>query len=87
MRYVMTRVLPEPAPARMSSGPSRMQHGFALFGIEFVEEVHCRVESFKYTVSRLAALEVRGSRPAARAPIAESATSRRTHRKSASTNR
>ena len=41
MRYVMTRVLPDPAPARMSSGPVAMQHGFALFGVQFVEEIHC----------------------------------------------
>ena len=40
MRYVMTRVLPEPAPARISSGPVGVQHGFTLFGIELVEEIH-----------------------------------------------
>ena len=36
MRLVMTRVLPEPAPARMSSGPLSVKNGFALFGVERV---------------------------------------------------
>ena len=45
MRYVMTRVLPEPAPARISSGPSRCStasrcSGFSLSRkfIFYVEE-------------------------------------------------
>ena len=36
----MTRVLPDPAPARISSGPVDVQDRFALFGVEGVEEVH-----------------------------------------------
>ena len=42
MRLVMTRVLPEPAPARISSGPLDVQDRFALFGVEGVEELHRR---------------------------------------------
>jgi hypothetical protein len=38
MRLVMTRVLPEPAPARISSGPFGGLDGGALFGIQIVEE-------------------------------------------------
>ena len=40
MRLVMTRVLPDPAPARISSGAVDVQNGFALFGVEGVEEMH-----------------------------------------------
>ena len=40
MRLVMTRVLPEPAPARISSGPLSVQDRFALFRVQGVEEIH-----------------------------------------------
>ena len=40
MRLAMTRVLPEPAPARISSGPVGVQDGLALFGIQRFEELH-----------------------------------------------
>jgi len=33
MRLVMTRVLPEPAPARISNGPSVVSTAAALFGL------------------------------------------------------
>ena len=39
MRLVITRVFPDPAPARISSGPSSVQDRLALFGIQCVEEV------------------------------------------------
>ena len=39
MRCVSTRVLPEPAPARMSSGPSPCDDGLALGRVEALEEV------------------------------------------------
>ena len=38
MRWVSTRVLPEPAPARMSSGPSPWRHRLALGLVEPLEE-------------------------------------------------
>ena len=37
MRKVMTRVLPEPAPARMSSGPPGCSTRLALRGVEAVD--------------------------------------------------
>ena len=36
----MTRVLPEPAPARTSSGPAAVGDRFALLGIEAGEIEH-----------------------------------------------
>ena len=47
MRWVMTRVFPEPAPARTSSGPSVLD-GLALVRVEAVECVHqarCRARA------------------------------------------
>ena len=40
MRCVMTRVLPLPAPARISSGPSVWAYGFALLRIQAFEKIH-----------------------------------------------
>ena len=37
MRCVITRVLPEPAPARTSSGPSVVSDGLPLRGIQLGE--------------------------------------------------
>ena len=38
MRRVSTLVLPEPAPATMSSGRTAVQHGFALLRVESGEQ-------------------------------------------------
>ena len=38
MRWVMTRVLPLPAPARMRTGPFGGQHRLALLRVQPVEE-------------------------------------------------
>ena len=38
MRWVSTRVLPEPAPATMSSGPPCVHDGRALLRVEPVEQ-------------------------------------------------
>ena len=39
MRCASTRVLPEPAPATMSSGPALVQHGLALLRVEPDEQL------------------------------------------------
>ena len=67
MRCVMTRVLPLPAPARISTGPVDGEHGLALLRVEARERGGRRVKSAtRYsTVTDLARL--RGwstSRPA-----------------------
>jgi hypothetical protein len=39
MRWVSTRVLPEPAPAMTSSGPSVVEDRLALDGVQALEEL------------------------------------------------
>ena len=39
MRWVSTRVLPDPAPATMSSGPGGVGDGLVLDRVEAVEQV------------------------------------------------
>ena len=40
MRLVMTRVLPEPAPAKIEQRPANVKNSLTLLGIERLQELH-----------------------------------------------
>ena len=70
----MTRVLPDPAPARISSGPLDVKDRFALLGVQGVEEStsgrgsrDCRAYD-RSVVAQLVAVRVEQDQIASAAP-------------------
>ena len=59
MRVVSTRVLPEPAPARISAGSRRQRHGGELFGVQVLQQRRGQRRHRRYGIEGSASIACR----------------------------